>query len=140
MSSKETIIARAIDISQYLYSFRASDNELTLRQLRSLVYIQEKGIVRASDIAKEFHVTPATITAQIDRLVRTGWLERVNSEDDRRAINIALTKKAEKDLRDIVNDNLEELNWVFEPLSQEEQDQLLTIVGKIHSYRKSINA
>jgi DNA-binding MarR family transcriptional regulator len=139
MTQKEKIICRGIDISQYLYNFRSGDTDLTLRQLRTLRYIQEKGTVRASDLADEFNVTPATITAQIDRLVKTGWLERVNSEEDRRAINIALTKLAQKNLKKITQDNLDKLDWVFDPLNKGEQDQLLKILEKIHAYRKSIN-
>lgn len=139
MSIRKRILLRTIDISQYLHNFRGNKGNLTLRQLRTLIYIKENNTVKASAIAKEFHVTPATITAQIDRMVKTGWIERIHSPRDRRVIDITLTKKTEKELDSILESNLQNLEWIFETLNEKEEQCLLKIVDKIHAHRKKIN-
>ena len=139
-SYRKEIISKAIDLSKDLSCYSNKKGELTLIQLRTLLFIRKNCSVRASDLSKEFNVTPATITAQIDRLVDDNWLERVNCTEDRRAINIALTKKAEKQLDDIVKENLKKYNWLFEPLTREDEKNLFEILTKIVEHKVIANS
>ena len=47
----------------------------------------------ASEVARELHLTPGSLTATIDRLVKKGYVERIRGNDDRRVIRLGLTKK-----------------------------------------------
>ena len=137
---RRKIIGKAMDLSKDLASYTNQKGELTLIQIRTLLFIRKKGSVRASDLSREFNVTPATITAQIDRLVEDGWLERINSTEDRRAINIAVTKKTDKQLDSIVEDNLKKYSWIFEPLTYEDEKMLYAILTKIVEHRIIANS
>jgi DNA-binding MarR family transcriptional regulator len=137
---RRKIINKAMDLSKDLASYTNKKGELTLIQIRTLLFIRKKGSVRASDLSREFNVTPATITAQIDRLVEDGWLERINSTEDRRAINIKITKRTEKQLDSIVEENIKKYSWVFEPLTHEDEKMLYDILTKIVEHRIIANS
>lgn len=97
-----------------------------------MVFIKDKGCVKSSDLARQFNVTPATITAQIDKLVNHGWLERCDDGNDRRVINITLTPKAQEEVDVLVEKTVQKYNWVFQSLTEEEQEQFLNLVIKIN--------
>lgn len=97
-----------------------------------MVFIKDKGCVKSSDLAKQFRVTPATITAQIDKLVNHGWLDRCDDGNDRRVINITLTPKAQSEVDQLVEKTMKKYNWVFESLTKDEQQQFLNLVIKIN--------
>jgi len=106
--------------------------ELSPLQLRTLVFIKDKGCVKSSDLAKQFNVTPATITAQIDKLVNSGWLDRCDDGNDRRVINITLTSKAKREVDALMTKTIERYDWVFKSLTKQEQEQFLNLVIKIN--------
>ena len=97
-----------------------------------MVFIKDKGCVKSSELARQFNVTPATITAQIDKLVNNGWLERCDDGNDRRVINITLTTKAQEEVDALVEKTIKKYNWVFQSLTKEEQEQFLSLVIKIN--------
>ncbi len=45
------------------------------------------------EIAKCLHITVGTLTVAVNKLVKKGYLERFRVEDDRRVVQIDLTKK-----------------------------------------------
>jgi DNA-binding MarR family transcriptional regulator len=73
-------------------SLAAVDGEVTLPQFRTLVVLAVRGPRKGSDIAEELQVNPSTGSRMVDRLVRKGLVERVRSDDDRRAVELHLTR------------------------------------------------
>jgi DNA-binding MarR family transcriptional regulator len=65
-------------------------DHLSFRQLSALAVIQEESPT-LGEVARRLMVTPAVITGLIDRLVRQGYVERVNRPGDRRRIYLELT-------------------------------------------------
>ena len=68
-------------------------NDLTMREMHAIHAISMYDHKSASEVAKELHLTPGTLTAMVDRLVSKGYVNRLRSEDDRRVIRLGLTKK-----------------------------------------------
>ena len=132
MLLQREILRQAIDLVKHLDLKIDSECKLSPLQLRTLSYVKEFECVKPTDLAKEFNITPATVTAQIDKLVKKGWLKRDGCKDDRRVINISLTQKAKKELEPVIEKTVEKYNWIFEILTKEEQKQLLNIFTKVH--------
>jgi DNA-binding MarR family transcriptional regulator len=126
------LIQNTLDFIKNIELKSHKKGELSPLQLRTLVFIKDKGCVKSSDLAKQFNVTPATITAQIDKLVNSGWLERCDDGNDRRVINITLTPKAQKEVDTLVTKTIEKYDWVFKSLTKQEQEQFLNLVIKIN--------
>lgn len=129
---EKQIIQNTLDFIKNIELRSYKKGELSPLQLRTLVFIKDKGCVKSSDLAKQFNVTPATITAQIDKLVSNGWLERCDDGNDRRVINITLTKMADKEVDALVDKTVKKYDWVFKSLTKEEQKQFLNLVIKIN--------
>ncbi len=132
MPLEKQIIQNTLDFIKNIELRSYKKGELSPLQLRTLVFIKDKGCVKSSELAKQFNVTPATITAQIDKLVSNGWLERCDDGNDRRVINITLTKMADKEVDALVDKTVKKYDWVFKSLTKEEQKQFLNLVIKIN--------
>ncbi|QNQ82023.1 MarR family transcriptional regulator [Lactobacillus sp. PV037] len=67
--------------------------DLTVKEMHAIDAITLHGELTVSQVASKLHVSRATITATVDRLVRKGYVKRVRDEKDRRVIHLKLTKK-----------------------------------------------
>lgn len=134
MSLQRDILRQILDLVKHLDLQNNQKCKLSPLQLRTLTYVQEKECTKPTEIANEFNITPATVTAQIDKLVEKGWLKRCTCDNDRRAINITLTQKSKKELEAIIESTVSKYNWIFEALTDKEQKQLLNLFIKIHEY------
>ena len=132
MSTRREILKQSIDLVKHLNLRTDEECNLSPLQLRTLSYVQKGECVKPTEIAKEFNITPATVTAQIDKLVKKGWIKRASCKDDRRVVNITLTPKAQNELDGVIDKTLEKYDWIFEVLTKEEEEQLLNLFIKIH--------
>lgn len=132
MSLQKQLVQCTLDFIKNIELKSHKKGELSPLQLRTLVFIKDKGCVKSSDLAKQFNVTPATITAQIDKLVNSGWLDRCDDGNDRRVINITLTSKAKREVDALMTKTIERYDWVFKSLTKQEQQQFLSLVIKIN--------
>ncbi|KRM88884.1 MarR family winged helix-turn-helix transcriptional regulator [Liquorilactobacillus vini] len=68
-------------------------NDLSIKEMHAINAITMYEHKTVSQVAKELHLTPGTLTATIDRLTRKNYVTRIRSNDDRRVIRLGLTKK-----------------------------------------------
>ncbi len=64
---------------------------LTLPRRRLLMFLHESGRLRSSELAQRLAVTPRAVTALVDGLVDSGYVERRPDPSDRRATFVELT-------------------------------------------------
>ena len=78
-------------------------NRITVNQARIFGYIfsrNREGPIRISKLAHDLDVTPAAAGQAVDRLVRSGWVDRETDPSDRRAFVISISKKGRVHLRE----------------------------------------
>ena len=135
-TQRTEIISEIFDLARSINSNQL-DTTLTMIQLRTVMYISKNGTVKPTEIAKNFNITPASVTSQIDTLVGIGLIERVFNQDDKRVIEVTLTKQG----KDLLPKEIKKLNesssWIFKSLTEKDESQLLEILRKI-SYSKGI--
>jgi DNA-binding MarR family transcriptional regulator len=131
MSNKTEMIKEIFDIARFIGSNKPG-SRLTMIQLRTIMYISENGLVKPTEIAKYFSITPASVTSQIDNLVKEGWLERVYNKDDKRVIEVKLTGRAKNELSLEIEKLNKQCSWIFETLDKEEEKKLLEILKKLN--------
>ena len=68
-------------------------SDLSIKEMHAINAITMYDHKTASQVAKELHLTPGTLTATIDRLTKKNYVTRIRSNDDRRVIRLGLTKK-----------------------------------------------
>jgi len=106
---------------------------LTPTQFFLLTALYEEDGLLISVLARKVALDRATLTGLLDRLKRDGLTERRADPEDRRAIRIYLTAKAEglrEELTELYHDN----NGMFlSLLSQEEKDVFERVVNKLET-------
>ena len=72
---------------------RDGDEAMTATQRLALIEVANAGPMRPNLLARRMDTTPATVTRAVDALEDAGFVRRVESEDDRRGILVAVTPK-----------------------------------------------
>ncbi len=67
--------------------------DLSITEMHTIEAIGMYKKKTTSEVAKELSITVGTLTIAINRLVKKEYVERIRSEDDRRVVKLALTKK-----------------------------------------------
>jgi MarR family 2-MHQ and catechol resistance regulon transcriptional repressor len=114
---------------------RSEDNirsfGLTPSQFAVLESLGHLGPMIISDLCEKMLVTGGNMTVVIDNLERDELVERVRSEDDRRAIMIQLTTKGKKLFENIFPKHAEWIGKLASVLSEHEQEELSRLLKKL---------
>jgi DNA-binding MarR family transcriptional regulator len=79
----------------------SKDLDLPQVQVKALFTVNSVGQCSLLDISQALDITPGWASETIDKLVRSGLLERKHGCEDRRQIIISMSKKGEQFFRDI---------------------------------------
>jgi len=106
-------------------------SDLSWKQLLYLETITRVERPTNSDLAKIFSVTRSSVSAQISKLIKMGYIDRVQSELDRRVFHIVFTPKGKK--LNVMHDNLHRMvsERLTEKLTLLEQEQLFHLLQKM---------
>ena len=121
-------------IFRYFHSSKTFDFEemnITLPQLMVLEIIRKKENPKMTDIAGELGVTLGNVTGMIDRLIESGYVGRVDDQNDRRIVRISLTVKGKNITQKAFEQKKRCLAHMFGKISSEDQKTLLKITEKL---------
>ena len=79
-------------------------------------------------------ITVGTLTIAINRLVKKEYVERIRSEDDRRVVKLALTKKGKLLYRVHQHFHREMVKGVLSQMSTDEEQALLKALKNLHDF------
>lgn len=114
-----------------LYAEEMCNIKLTLSQLTILDILSRAKESNMSDLARSMKVTTAAMTGIIDRLVRDGYVTRIDDPDDRRVIKIKLTAKGSNAVKSMCEQKKRMITRMFGALSQGERDEYLKILTRV---------
>lgn len=92
-----------------LYRRALKTFELTFPQYLVLLALWENDEVYVKEISSRLGMTIGTINPILNRMVSQGWVEKVPSSKDKRAIVVSLTKKAYQEKTNISQSILKEI-------------------------------
>ena len=101
---------------------------LTPAQLFILMMLEGRRSCRLVDISREMAISPPAVSGIIDRLERDGYVQRVRDEQDRRVVNLLLTKRGTKFLNDMRKTKYERTRLVLGRLSPEDRENHIRIL------------
>lgn len=100
-------------------------------QLPILEFIKRHPGCMQSDVAEGLHVSAPSITNSLKRMETNGLVKREVDESDARRFTLSVTEKG-KDISDKVRENFDRIDALtIGELSEEEKQQLYTIMGKL---------
>ncbi len=121
-------INRAIDLQSKKLERETGQ---TTPQLLLLKELEKDGRAKPSVIAKSVHLSHATVTSIVDRLEKSGMVKREKSEDDRRSVEIVLTKKGKTCVENAPEMLQEDFLLSLSQLEPWEQNLLISSVQRI---------
>jgi DNA-binding MarR family transcriptional regulator len=93
---------------------------ITITQLKSLIYIYDRGKTSFKELAKALNVSPPVVTGIVDRLTAQDIISRITGGRDRRIRWLTITEKGKQLLNDIRQDNTSEMIRMLEVLKEED--------------------
>ena len=114
------------------------DADLTMQQLKVLIVLYA-GQASMSQLAESLHVTQATVTGIIDRLLAHGLVRRENDPADRRMVVINLTEQGRKMMNRLFEAVQIHMNEILKQLSLVELKTVAQAMNILHSVYKKEN-
>lgn len=105
---------------------------IRVQEMRILATLGRMGSVPMSVLADEQVVTQASITGLVDDLEGRGLVERMRSVEDRRVINIGLTKKGRAELDKGMTRHRRFIDSLLSGLTDSEAQELFSLTGKLY--------
>ncbi len=106
---------------------------ITFPQFLILELLYKEKESTMTNIARSMSVTTAAATGIVERLVRDGYVVRINDSKDRRIILIRLTVKGADLVEKIRQQRRIMINDIFGKISEEERQNYLNILLKIYN-------
>jgi len=109
---------------------------LTLGDYQVLVYLTEAEDeqMRMCDLADMLQLSPSGLTRRLDGLVKAGWVERRNSDVDRRVMLAGLTDAGKQHLADAAPGHVESVrNRMIDVLDDDDQAAIARAFAKIRA-------
>ena len=129
---KSDLIRQALGFHEQIYSLvndYSYENwlslDLSIGQLKSLIFIRYQGKASHRELARVLGVTPSVVTGIIDRLESIGLASRQTDESDRRIHWLTLTEKGSNIFNQFDQKSKNEIALVLDSLSEEELNGLV---------------
>jgi len=115
--------------------FNSPKFECSIKDI-NLIEFLHKNKRTMGEIAEETNLTPGSVTTLISHFIDKGLVEREYDKNDRRKIYIVLTKQG-NNIGDALDENHKEVTEkILNTLSDDEQDKLIELMGKVNSKLK----
>lgn len=139
---QEEVIVKAINIISE--SMRASMRKykedkqsskelfnLSITQLHYLHVIKERANVTITELAEIFGVQKSTVTVTVNKLLQSGFIEKLASKDDLRVVYVSLTEQG-KELIELENKGYRQFAAsILAMLNEEEQATFAFLLNKV---------
>jgi DNA-binding MarR family transcriptional regulator len=110
----------------------------TVLQMETLRYVEDKGVPAMKDVARYLSIAPPSATSLIEHLVKTGLLQRIDDEKDRRITRLSITPRGHAALIRSRAQVHEHMKKILGRLDSNERSHLIHILEKLSkTYKKS---
>lgn len=104
---------------------------LTQPQFAVIEALGHLGSLKVGEICDKMLVSGGNMTLVLDNIEKLGYLERIPSKEDRRAIHVQLTSKGRELFEEIFKIHAEHISSLMSVLSPEEQKTLGDLLKKL---------
>ena len=104
-----------------------------------LLYSDNENDWTAIRLAKELGVKPPTMTGILDTLEKNDFIERTPSKEDRRVIQVTLSKNGIKQIKKILPDHLQRISSAFQSFDENLQTKQQKVFSTILDSLETLN-
>ena len=105
--------------------------KVTMPQVFILQHLNIKDSVKMTDIARFMKVSTAAATGIVDRLVKSGYVDRVFDQRDRRIIRVQITPKGLALMKKVFSERRKMVIEIFGRVSQRDRQDYLRVLMRI---------
>jgi len=131
-------ISRITNHLQHEVSLLCIEYDLTQTQFAILEVLHSKGELLTGEIQRLILSTPGNVPYVINNLIKKGLVTKLNVESDKRCSRISLTQAGENKVLEILPAHDELLTKKFGVLSDNEKEELLSLVLKFRTGLKEL--
>ncbi|GAB3600513.1 MarR family transcriptional regulator [Angustibacter peucedani] len=106
-------------------SMASTLDQVSLPQFRVLVLLAASGRLRTGALAERTGVHPSTLTRTADRLVRGGWVRRVDNPLSRREVLVELTDEGAELVAEVMRRRTAEITEILSRLPRAQHQVVL---------------
>lgn len=110
--------------------------ELSVTEIHTIEAIGMYYPRNMSEVAADLNITVGTLTTAINRLINKGYVERKRIEEDRRVVQIQLTKKGKLAYRIHDKFHADMIKETIKGLTAEEEEVLVRSLEKVNKFFK----
>lgn len=111
---------------------------LTMLQMHALSMMRGPEGVTMRELADGLQITGASASALADRLIETGWVERVLDDRDRRVVHLQLRPESKKRLKGMQGQHIAQMEIILNKLSLHDRQTLLRILRIFHEHMNEL--
>jgi MarR family 2-MHQ and catechol resistance regulon transcriptional repressor len=104
---------------------------LTQPQFSVIEALGHLGPLKVGELCNKMLVSGGNMTLVLDNLEKLNYIERIHSKDDRRAIDIQLTKNGKKMFNKIFEDHAAFITKTISAISVKDQEDLSKLLKKL---------
>lgn len=109
---------------------------LSLSQCHTLLSIGRNGNLSVNDLADELNVNKSTASRHVTQLVDKNLIERVESSQDRRYLELGLTEEGQNSFKTIENTMESYYTSIFNNIPEEKREQ---VIDSLKTLAEAIN-
>lgn len=123
----------AIENKMHGMMMQGQKGSITHSQRFALFLISENKDASVKQIASRLCTTSSATTQLVNELVKQGFVLRKTNPKDRRELDLAISKKGQKQILEIKKGHREMMSRLFSALSEKELEQFMKLNKKILS-------
>lgn len=105
--------------------------DVNMHQMHALLCVQEHPSCTMSDLARFLHITQASATPLVGRLVRLGMVKRLADRRNRKCVRVRLTAAGTSELRKAVTRCHRTLHAIFSRIPPKDQETMAAILDAL---------
>ena len=131
MRSFGFLIKRCGTLMSLLAESRFESESISFTQWIVLMKLRFLPHLSATQLSEEIGHDMGALTRLVDSLERSGFVSRVRSQQDRRAVEITLTPEGRREVEGSIHILVDALNELAEPFSNNEIDTLISLLQRM---------
>jgi len=104
---------------------------LTSAQIKLLTFFSDRDAFTMTELSRNLNVTMPTMTAMVDRLVKSTMIKRERDDVDRRVVTVTLTDAGRKVLKKLIRIRRVEMEKILMNLNDEEMENYLNSIEMV---------
>jgi MarR family 2-MHQ and catechol resistance regulon transcriptional repressor len=96
-----------------------------------LAHLNEVGRAKTQKLGQVAVITSGTITHTVNKLVKQGYVEKVQDEEDRRVYWVQITDEGRSAFKTVHESHIKYLEYLLEEFTEEEKQIIITSIKKL---------